>query len=237
MKYKHVAQVLCIAAAASALVWTATMAIGGRQPGPQMAGAEQKAPKAVIADALREVEASYEGPLGSVSNPYVIVERSPALDRVIELGTPALPELISEIENGPSDGNEFLLAICASRIIKAHVGGSPGTDTFWCTGKDFPPVWRSYLARIPERVASIAGTNGPSAEKNAQLVKLGTPALPFILDEVEAGHGELSVASEILAEGTVEMGGSSVKGLVTAKWAKENKARFNQLRDMVSEAK
>ena len=237
MKHKHVLRVLCVAAAASALVWAVTMAIGGRQPGPQQvrAAVGQKAAKVVIDDAMREVDAS---PPTQESNPIRIADSSPALDRVIALGTPALPELISQIENSSHSGlREYLLAICVKRIIKANVSGPPGTDYYWYTGKGFPAVWKTYLARVPETVSSIAKSNAPTEEKNARLVELGTPAIPFILDEVERGRGDLSPAAQTLMEGTVEMGGTSPKGPGTAEWAKQNKPRFTELRDLVSAAK
>lgn len=236
MKRAHVLQILGIAAAASVLVWVATMAVGGYQPGPQQAkaGAEQRVPRTVIDDAMAEVETSLAGPLGTVSSPGVIAEHSPALDRVIALGTPAIPELISQIEDSPRGGiREDLLAICVNRITKSWVAGPPGTDTYWNSGKQFPAVWRVHLARTPETVASIADSDVSSEEKNARLVKLGTPAIPFILDEVEAGHGDLSIAAQTLMEGTVEMGGESPRGPATAEWAKQQKARFTELRGLV----
>jgi len=226
--------------AASVLVWVATMAIGGRQPGPQQvsASAEQMAQKEAIDDGLRAVDASLAGPLGAVASVSVIVDRSHALDRVIALGTPALPELISRIDNSSENGlHEAILAICASRIIKADVGGPPDTGLCWSTGKEFPAVWKTYLARIPAAVAAITASDIQSDEKNIQLVKLGTPAIPFILDEVERGHSELSSAAEALMRGTVEMDGASAKGLATAAWARQNKERFAGLRSLVSEAK
>jgi hypothetical protein len=103
-------------------------------------------------------------------------------------------------------------------------------------GWGFLPAWKSHLSRIPAAVRSIADSGSPVEKQNADLVKLGTPAIPFVLDEIESGHDDLALAAETLLDGTVEMAGVSPRGLVSAEWAKQNRERFSALRIMVDAA-
>lgn len=232
MKMKHILQILGAAVAASAVVWIVGMAGGGR-PGPQdaSAGATGKSPEAAINEAMTQaLQDSASSPL---SNPYAIALGCPSLDQVVALGTPGLVEAVSQIEGSSESGlREYLLAICVKRIAKADVTGPPGTESYWNTGKQFPRVWRAHLARIPSQVAQIAGSSEGPDEKNARLKALGTPAIPFILDEIERGRTSLAPAAEALMEGAVEMEGQSPKGLWTAARAKELKGRFSTLRSL-----
>lgn len=235
MKKKYILEILGVAVMASALVWIVSMA-GGDRPGPRDASADaaQKTPKTVVDEAMSQALGdSANGPLALLSNPYAIANSSPALDQVIALGTPGIIEAISQIENSSESGlREYLLAICVKRIAKADVTGLPGTDSYWNTGKQFPKVWRAYLGRIPSEVSKIAKSNASPEEKNARLTALGTPAIPFILDEVVSGRSELVPAAEALMEGAVEMRDQSPRGLVTVARAKEIGERFSTLRSL-----
>lgn len=232
MKKKHILEILGVAVAASALVWTVGTA-GGDRPGTQDASASAtgKSPETAINEAMAQALAdSASSPL---SNPHAIAIGCPSLDQVVALGTPGLVEAVSQIEGSSESGlREYLLAICVKRIAKADITGPPGTASYWSTGKQFPRVWRAHLGRIPSQVAQIAESSEGPEEKNARLKALGTPAIPFILDEVGRGHIDLAPAAEALMEGTVEMDGQSPKGLWTAARAKELKGRFSTLRSL-----
>lgn len=232
--------IACAVVATSASVWVGILAAGSGQQGRPLAtttDADRAAMRATIGEAIRGGGVGAEegdSPSAPLSDPWAIFELSPSLDRVVALGTPAIPVLIEEIDNSPQSGLDvYLLAICVTKITKANMGGPSDTSTFWDTGKAFPAAWGVHLERIPKTVSSIAKSDVGASEKNARLVKLGTPAIPFILDEVEAGHVELAPAAESLMRGTVEMRGESSPGRVTAKWAKRNKDRFAQLRSLV----
>jgi hypothetical protein len=236
LRSKRVPWIVFAVVATSASFWVGILAAGSWQPGRPLAtttDADRAAMKATIGEAVRGTGAP-QGLTAPLSNPWAIFEQSPSLDRVVALGTPAIPVLIEEIDNSPQGGLDvYLLAICVTKIAKANMGDPSDTSTFWDRGKAFPAAWGVYLERIPKTVSSIAESDVGVSEKNAKLEKLGTPAIPFILDEVEAGHVELAPVAESLMRGTVEMRGESPSGRVTAKWAKRNRDRFAELRSLV----
>ncbi len=68
--------------------------------------------------------------IGLSSNPYDYVGISPAFERLVERGRPALDAIASEIEDSPDDGlREYLLAIAGGRILGER--GSSDTGKAW----------------------------------------------------------------------------------------------------------
>lgn len=232
-------QVFGLALLAGGVAWSLTLI--GSQGTAQLvsadAAAAQRAASAEIDAVMSEVRNSAQGAAAASSNPFMIAANTPELDRIVALGTPALVAAVEKIEASPHNGlQEYLLAICVMRISKAKMDDGPGKASYWDTGKRFTGAWRTHLARIPEEVRAIASGGLSSEQKNAALVRLGTPAIPFVLDEIASGREDLSPAAEALMDGTVEMAGVSPRGIARAKWARENANRFGQLRTIVLEA-
>lgn len=241
MRITRTLQVLGVAFLAGAVAWSLTLAGGSRGEGPQSANATaaQQEASAVIDGVMSELaKPKADDPTLLSSNPFYVAANTPELDRIVALGTPAMNAALAKIEQSPDNGlSEYLLAICVKRISKAEMDNGPGRKSYWDTGKGFPKAWRAHLAQIPGAVRTIADSTASPEQKNADLLRLGTPAIPFVLDEIAAGHGDLSPAAETLMDGTVEMGGMSSRGIARAEWAKQNKARFAELRAMVDAAR
>jgi len=91
-----------------------------------------------IAQVMTDIAAAEEADpaIALSSNPFDYAELSPALDRLVARGTPALEPIVSEIEDSPENGlREYLLAIAGQKIL-----GEEGIKGVWATGKE----WASY---------------------------------------------------------------------------------------------
>jgi len=92
-----------------------------------------------------------------------------------------------------SGGNglyEYIAAIAIERIAK--VGGNSSELERWDTAQQFLVKWDTHLRLIPSEVETIS--NDPRLQPEEQirkLVELGTPALPFILDQIASGREQL----------------------------------------------
>jgi hypothetical protein len=74
-------------------------------------------------------------PVGLSSNPFHYVGISPAFQRLVDRGVPALEPIIREIESSPDNGlREYLLAIAGKRIS--------GLDIGFDTGKGWAAAYR-----------------------------------------------------------------------------------------------
>ena len=73
------------------------------------------------------------------SNPFTYAEISPALDRLVARGEPALDSIAEEIEESPENGlREYLLAIAGQRIM-----GADKTIGTWSTAKEWARYYRT----------------------------------------------------------------------------------------------
>jgi len=169
------------------------------------------------------------------SNPYDYADSSPAISRLVAKGTPALPRIEAAINQSANDGlEEYMLVIAAEQIAKVKIGARSGDPLEWQTGKEWVSSWRRHLLAVPGEVQAIAHSSMSASEKNLALTQLGTPALPFVLDEMAAGNSAVAPAANALASGEVEVGGDSPN--ITVEWAKKNRGRFATLRAMVQGA-
>jgi hypothetical protein len=77
--------------------------------------------------------------VGMSSNPYDYVGISPAFERLVGRGEPALDAIASEIEASEENGlREYLLAIAGQRIL-----GGDEPNQAWATGKEWAALYRS----------------------------------------------------------------------------------------------
>ncbi|WP_042169635.1 hypothetical protein [Paenibacillus gorillae] len=145
----------------------------------------------------KEVELKTE--LSKSSNPYDYIVNNTDFNEILLLGNNALPILQKKIDQSPNDGlQEYILAIAIERISKTDLKKQESTQ--WDTPKSFNTTWENHLKTIPTAVKSISSDiNLNTDEKVVQLVELGTPAMPFILEEVESVDSNLFQALVILS--------------------------------------
>jgi hypothetical protein len=94
-----------------------------------------------IAQVMTDIAAAEEADpsIALSSNPFTYAEKSPALDRLVARGTPALESVVSEIEDSPENGlREYLLAIAGQRIL-----GGEKIKGAWSTGKEWAGYYRA----------------------------------------------------------------------------------------------
>jgi hypothetical protein len=163
------------------------------------------------------------------SNPYDYTIKNKAFDGIVNLGSSALPVLKNKIQNSTQNGlEEYLFAIAMEKIAKVDLKG----DKFgWADSKEFCKVWDEHLKAIPQKVTSIS--NSDDDNKADKLIKLGTPSIPFIMDEVEQGNIEVIPALDSLLEGSKEV--NYIKGSVNKEWIQANKQKFDGLRKIVND--
>lgn len=170
-------------------------------------------------------------------NPYDYVQGNASFKNLVALGPDALPIIENKINSSKDDGlKEYLLAIAAEEIARVNLKDSSGTIQPWSTGKEWAKAWRKHLHDVPDKVASVADSDQIAEAKTAELVKLGTPAIPFIFDRVEKGSLELTPALNALMRD-----GATVSTMAPVKdhqqFAKAHKAQIDTLRAIVNEAR
>lgn len=170
----------------------------------------------------------------SSSSPFDYAANNASMDALVALGTPALIVASRQLAVATEDGlTEYLMAIAAEKIAKVDLNAS-GPSRPLETGKGWSAEWDAHLNAVPDDVAAIAQSDMTTKEKTASLVALGTPAIPFILDRVAKGDEELAPAATQLVQDTVEVQGIDMPSVVTKSWARDNVARFTELRQLVT---
>ena len=166
--------------------------------------------------------------MASSSNPYDYIKDNKNFDNIVQLGDDALPIIAQKIKSSNDNGlNEYILAIAIERIAKVDLKKN---GEGWTTAKEFSQVWSKHLRNIPNSVEQIVTSNQSDNLKMENLINLGTPALPFIIDKVEQGNIELFPAVNILiADNNINI--TSITD--PQEWIKQNKEHFNNLRSLV----
>lgn len=145
-----------------------------------------------LADIQRQIEdeiPNHPG-LAASSNPYDYIKHIKATDKMIKLGYPALPYIEETIDQSEGSGlMDYILADAAEQIAKVHLKQNP--RTYWDNGNMFSVQWKKLLKNTPHDVKQIADSSRPNADKITSLVKMGLPAVPFIIEEVERGKSDL----------------------------------------------
>lgn len=133
------------------------------------------------------------------SNPYDYIEGNESFDNIVKLGIEALEPIRKKIDESDENGlKEYILAIAGERIAKVDLK----KDSFnWTNGKAWVKEWEKHLLNIPDNVSRIIDSTKTDEVKFEALKKLGMPAVPFIIDEIEKGNNKyIKVVSSILGE-------------------------------------
>lgn len=168
------------------------------------------------------------------SNPYDYTKNNQGFTEIVNTGSTALPILRDRIGKSSANGlKEYLLAIAIEDIAKVNLKGN---NYGWSNAKNFTNKWDNHLKSIPNAVNDIAKSNDNSITKVNKLVQLGTPALPFIMDEIEQGNTEIIGALEPLLQGNKVV--KYEKSVISdhKAWIKDNKVKFEDLRKLVINA-
>lgn len=89
---------------------------------------------------------------------------------------------------------------------------------------------------VEQNVDTITSAADAAEVKTKQLVKLGTPAIPFIMDKIENGQADAAPALEILLTENPSVNYESGKTRNWQAWVKDNQGHFNDLRSLVENA-
>lgn len=170
---------------------------------------------------------------GVSSNPYDYIKDNKAFENIVTLGNEALPALHNKLSKSENYGlKEYFLAIAIEKI--AGVDLKKNQSTFWDSPQVFIQQWSRYLAAIPSLVDKISSDASlPQDEKVKQLIVLGTPAVPFILDKIELGDEGLFSALIVLTKNSNTAAKADI--LDKKEWVSKNKDRFEELRRYVLE--
>lgn len=169
------------------------------------------------------------------SNPYKYTENNQVFDRIVGYGYEALPLIEKEMTKGDTYGLEKdILAIAAERIAKVDLKQSPYR---WSHAEEFVRAWRLHLQAVPSEVERLAASEQSRDEKIKSLVKLGAPAIPYILEQVDQGHTDMAPAlRQLIPESAAA--GLRAEGDAAAykQWAQEHQEQVELLRSLVSQA-
>lgn len=160
--------------------------------------------------------------LAASSNPYDYVKDNKEYQNIVALGNAAIPALTELLNDTPENGlTEYIYAIALEQISKTDLKAETG----WSTAKQFAKKWNVHLSQIPEKVSQIVNSDDSNAEKIQRLNKLGTPAIPFILKSIDAGHSNLVPSLDYLTGGEA---GNNYKS-----WYDKNSDTVEKIRSFV----
>ncbi len=201
-------------------------------PDPQAQPVASVTVVGTLADQLTE---SGDPNVAMSSNPYDYAVDNPALDRLVSLGTPALPFITKAIKDSSANGlREYLLAIAAEKIARVDLKG--GSTYAWVSGKEWPGAWANHLKGLPAAIDALAA-QAACEERTAALVALGTPAIPYLMDRVAAGNTSLLPALRGLVQGTVEVPADELRGAdIDSAWCASHAGAYDELRGLVQAA-
>lgn len=165
---------------------------------------------------------------GWSSNPYDYANNE-NFDNIVNLGIPALPVMVEEIEASEMNGlREYLFAIAVEEITKTDLKEKAYG---WSNGKEWLDQWKIYLRNIPVQVDYIVNdTESTVEEKEAALDELGMMSLPYIKDAIDAGHAEFQDIYDSIA-------GTSASGSRTAETDAVDESDVEIIRSMVEEVR
>lgn len=165
---------------------------------------------------------------GWSSNPYDYAN-SENFDNIVNLGIPALPVIVEEIESSDMNGlREYLFAIAVEEITKTSLKEKAYG---WSNGKEWMNQWKIYLRNIPVQVDYIVNdTESTVEEKETALDELGMMSLPYIKDAIDAGHTEFQDIYDSIA-------GISASGSRTAEMDAVDESDVEIIRSMVEEVR
>lgn len=165
------------------------------------------------------------------SNPYDYIKENKDFDSIISLGNDAIPALHKRLSKSPNDGlQEYILAIAIEQISKTDLKKKQSSQ--WETPKGFSKQWNKHLKELPATVDAITNSQAAPEDKINQIIELGTPAIPFILEKIETGNEELFPAVlELTKNSKVSVGEKSV--LNKKEWASKSKSDFINLKNYV----
>ena len=171
-------------------------------------------------------------PPTSSSNPYDYIINSNEFNNLVEIGPEALDIIKQRVDESSENGlKEYILAIAAERIAKVDLKG----DNFgWATAKEWSDKWNTHLKNLTTNFKEIIKSDKNSETKNAEVIKLGIPALPFIIDEIEQGNTDLIPALQKLAEGNKKISFDINSVNDYKEWAKSNKENVQDIRELVN---
>ncbi|MDK8183278.1 hypothetical protein [Paenibacillus sp. UMB4589-SE434] len=166
------------------------------------------------------------------SNPYDYTRNSVPFSHILKLGHAALPILQDKLSANKENGlKQYIIAIAIEDIAQVKLKSTSSAS--WDTGKEFLTEWRQHLQHIPQRVAVIVNSKANKEKKAVQLIQLGLPAIPFILDQLELGHTEvLSAIQQLISSNRLETDHSTF----SMEWLAANQSDYEELRQLVLRA-
>ncbi|KRE59581.1 hypothetical protein [Paenibacillus sp. Soil750] len=178
-------------------------------------------------------EISLQSNLSFSSNPYDYIKQNADFDNIIKLGNDALPYLDKKLANSKQNGlQEYITAIAIERIAKLDL--KENENTAWENGKGFSAKWNLHLKSIPSSVdAILTDKQLNSDDKVKKIIKLGTPAIPFIADKIERGDESLFPALIALTkdDGNKPVADETISN--KKEWVTAHKSQYNNLKEYV----
>jgi hypothetical protein len=144
-----------------------------------------------LAKIMKGIDANSSAAMSS-SNPYDYTRDNDSFEKIVSMGYDALPVLEQGLRSSDQDGlREYIMCIAIERITNCNL--KQFDDCAWDRASVFKGKWNQYLKDLPGRVrAAMQGgeTGQPLVDS---LVKLGGPAVPYIVqfsDLLDEGDGK-----------------------------------------------
>lgn len=165
------------------------------------------------------------------SNPYDYVVDNPYFDEIVDRGIDIVPEIEKYMKSSGKNGyREYILAIAIEEITKMDLKG----DNYnWECPITFKSAFDKHVKSIPSKVKEIRYSNKTYKEKNEELKKIGTLAIPFIMEEIENGAEELTESLFYLLEGSKKVKIKNYNIMDVKDFIKDNKDLYKNIKEYV----
>ncbi|MEK4042863.1 hypothetical protein NSU18_04310 [Paenibacillus sp. FSL H8-0048] len=176
-----------------------------------------------------QAEVTNKTELAMSSNPYDFIKNSEEYTNIVNIGPDAIPILEKKIDESEGSGLfDYIFAVAIEEISKVDL--KEEQSTAWAYGDKFSEKWKVKLSTLPAEVENIANSDLSENEKITSLTKLGLPAVPFIMDQVESGKTELfPVVLTLVPDAQAK----SLTAIDEVQWAKDHKDTFDDLKKYV----
>ncbi|MBN1629031.1 MAG: hypothetical protein JW990_04650, partial [Thermoleophilia bacterium] len=115
------------------------------------------------------------------SNPYDYLEDNPAFDEIVAMGYDALPGLDRHLATTDTAGlGDYLVCAAIESITRCDL--KQVEEFAWADSRAFWARWNQYLKRMPTLVDEILERDPSFWIQGEEIVKLGAPAVPYVLE-------------------------------------------------------
>jgi hypothetical protein len=160
------------------------------------------------------------------SNAYDYTRDNPAFDAVVAEGYGVLQGLEDYLIDKDARGLDgYLVCIAIERITRCDL--KQFEEFTWADAGRFQVQWNKYLEQMPSLVDGVLGSGVSLEDQAKEIVKLGAPAVPFLVDHADSIDED---DGNEIAEALAAIVPDAEPGDTVEEFSDNNKGAISQLR-------